>query len=154
MQTFQFKIQIQDIQKPPVWRRVLVPAHVTFDKFHQIIQAAFGWENCHLYQFSKSGWSSEFVYKIPDDYDDEEITENSRTTFISEVFTMSKQTYTYTYDFGDNWMHSIILEKISDTEKPVIVCLAGKGACPPEDCGGTPGYYNLIENSNFEVKFG
>ncbi|MDB5288055.1 MAG: plasmid pRiA4b family protein [Mucilaginibacter sp.] len=138
MQTLQFKIQIQDIQKPPVWRRVLVPDDITFDEFHQIIQTAFGWEDCHLYQFSKNGWSSELIYKIPDEYDDDETTQDSRITFLSEVFTIAKQTFAYIYDFGDNWKHYIILEEISDTGKTIPMCLAGKGACPPEDCGGIP----------------
>jgi hypothetical protein len=145
MQSLQFKIQIQDIHKPPVWRRVLVSNNITFDEFHQIIQAVFGWEDCHLYQFSKSGWSSTMIYKIPDEYDDDETTQDSRTAFLSEVFTTAKQTFAYIYDFGDDWKHYIVLEEISDAGKPVPVCLAGKGACPPEDCGGTAGYYNLIE---------
>jgi hypothetical protein len=148
MQAFQFKIQIQDIQKPPVWRRVLVPSHITFDQFHQIIQAAFGWEDRHLYQFSKSGYSSAVFYKIPDDYDDEEDTFDSRTTFISEVFNMPKQTFVYIYDFGDDWKHKIVLEEISMMDSEHSICLAGKAACPPEDCGGVPGYYNLIEVLN------
>lgn len=147
MKAFQFKIQIQDIQKPPVWRRVLVPAHITFDQFHQIIQVAFGWDDCHLYQFSKSGWGSEDVYKVPDEYDDETI-KDSRTTFISEVFSEIKETFAYIYDFGDNWAHIITLEDISDAEKAIAICLAGKGACPPDDCGGVPGYYAMIKTLN------
>ena len=145
MQAFQFKIQIQGIEKPSVWRQVLVPAHITFDQFHQIIQTVFGWEDYHLYQFSKSGWGSKPIYKIPDEYDNDETTQDSRTTFLSEVFTAAKQTFAYIYDFGDNWKHHITLEKIAEMETAVPVCLAGTGACPPEDCGGIPGYYNLIE---------
>ncbi len=144
MQTFQFKIQIKDIQKPPVWRRVLVPNNVTFDEFHQIIQASFGWGNCHLYRFSQLAWKSEPDYKIPDDYDDDTI-QDSRIVKLSAIFTRPKQTFTYLYDFGDDWIHQITLEEILDKEVIIPTCTAGKGACPPEDCGGTAGYYNLIE---------
>jgi hypothetical protein len=145
MQTYQFKIQIQDIQKPPVWRRVLVPAQITFDQFHQIIQVVFGWEDCHLYQFSQYGWGSEPIYKIPDpEYDDETILD-SVIGKLSDVFDTVGQKFIYIYDFGDNWKHNITLEEISDTKIAVANCIAGKGACPPEDCGGIPGYYNLIE---------
>jgi hypothetical protein len=144
MQTFQFKIQLQNIQDPPVWRRVLVPADITFDEFHQIIQAAFGWENYHMYSFSKSGWSSPVFYKIPDDEDDEKVEDSSETS-ISEVFTKAKQTFTYIYDFGDDWKHRILLEGILDEQLIAPICTAGKGACPPEDCGGVTGYYNLID---------
>jgi hypothetical protein len=147
MKAYQFKIQIQDIQKPPVWRRILLPAHITFDQFHQIIQAAFGWEDHHLYQFSKTGWQSANIYKVPDEYDDDRILD-STTTFISEVFSEINETLAYIYDFGDNWVHKIILEEIADIDKATAICLSGKGACPPEDCGGAPGYNALIRTLN------
>jgi hypothetical protein len=143
MQTFQFKIQIQHLQNPPVWRRVLVPSDITFDDLHEIIQIVFGWENCHLYQFSEKGYASYPLYK-PDDCDGDTV-KDSTETIISEVFVTPKQTFTYIYDFGDDWKHHIVLEKITDTENTIPLCLAGEGACPPEDCGGIPGYYNLLE---------
>jgi hypothetical protein len=147
MQTLQFKIQIKDIQKPPVWRRVLVPDNITFDVFHQIIQAAFGWGNYHLYRFSQLAWKSELDYKIPDDYDDDSV-QDSRIIKLSEVFINPKQTFTYLYDFGDDWIHSITLEEILDKEIITPICTAGKSACPPEDCGGPWGYLNLLETLN------
>lgn len=150
MKTYQFKIQIQGIQKPPVWRRVIVPSNITFDTFHQIIQAAFGWNNYHLYQFSEFGWGSEKIYEIPDIEDDYEVekTENSYLIKISEVFKKPKQTFTYIYDFGDNWKHDIILEEILDEKIMRSMCVDGKGTCPPEDSGGIPGYQNLIDILN------
>lgn len=53
----------------------------------------------------------------------------------------------YEYDFGDGWEHKIRIEKILPAEKGkrYPVCLAGKRACPPEDCGGPPGYERLLE---------
>jgi len=52
----------------------------------------------------------------------------------------------YTYDFGDGWEHDIVLEKVLPPDPVVgLSCLAGKGACPPEDCGGAWGYANLKE---------
>ena len=56
----------------------------------------------------------------------------------------------YTYDFGDDWDHDIKLEKVLPPDADlhvaaVPVCLAGKGACPPEDCGGAWGYADLKE---------
>jgi hypothetical protein len=143
----QFKIQIKDIKKPAVWRRVLVPDHINFDVFHQIIQAAFGWGNCHLYRFSQLAWKSEPVYKIPDDYDSDTV-QDSRTIKLSEIFIHPKQTFTYLYDFGDDWIHHIILEEISDEEIITPVCAAGKSACPPEDCGGPWGYSSLLDTLN------
>ncbi len=149
MKTFHFKIQIKGIQNPPVWRRVVVPVDITFDTFHQIIQAAFDWSDCHLYHFSLHAWGAKPVYKIPDEegYDDYEA-EDSRTVKLSEVFSSPKQTFTYMYDFGDNWDHSITLEKIADETIISALCTDGKGACPPEDCGGIPGYHYLLEVLN------
>jgi Plasmid pRiA4b ORF-3-like protein len=143
---FQFKIQIKDIQKAPVWRRVIVSENITFDRFHKILQAAFGWENCHLYQFSANGWGSEHIYKIPDEeYDNDDAIEDSTSVKLSEIFSVPKQTFFYIYDFGDDWKHQIILEKILDEKIINAICTEGKGACPPEDCGGPWGYLNLLE---------
>ncbi|MDB5086268.1 MAG: hypothetical protein JWR09_262 [Mucilaginibacter sp.] len=142
---FQFKIQIADIQKPRVWRRVIVSEDLTFDIFHQIIQAAFGWGNCHMYQFSKQGWASYPIYKIPEDYDDEGMVRDSMEVKLSEVFSKPKETFTYIYDFGDTWKHQILLEKIIDEKILMPMCTAGKGACPPEDCGGVYSYYDLLD---------
>ena len=56
---FQFRIQLKNVQKPPVWRRVIVPESFTFKQFHVVIQESFGWGNYHLFQFSPSGYGSE-----------------------------------------------------------------------------------------------
>ncbi|MDB5138645.1 MAG: plasmid pRiA4b family protein [Mucilaginibacter sp.] len=143
----QFKIQITGIEKPPVWRRVLVADQVTLDVFHQVIQAAFGWENCHLYRFSQLAWKSDPIYKIPDEYDDQTV-RDSRVVKLSEIFIRPNQTFTYLYDFGDDWIHHIILEEISDEKITHPLCTDGKSACPPEDCGGPPRYSNLVEALN------
>jgi hypothetical protein len=149
---FQFKIQIKNIQKPPVWRRVLVRDDITFHNFHQIIQTVFGWQDYHLYRFSELAWKSEPIYKLPDDFDMDFYFDvppkDSSLTKLSEVFTTPKQTFTYLYDFGDDWFHHIILEAILGEIMMTPICTAGKGACPPEDCGGPWGYSELIETLN------
>lgn len=147
---YQFKIQLKNIAHPPVWRRVLVPAGFSFSKFHKVIQAAFGWENYHLYQFSPKGWGSEPVIGVPDPSGFESPFDkmkelNSAKTKLSDIFTKEKQKYTYVYDFGDDWLHEITLEKITDDTAAAASCIDGKGACPPEDCGGWPGYERLKE---------
>ncbi len=141
--TFQFRIQLKNVSKPPVWRQVQVPGTFTFDQFHGVIQRCFGWENFHLYQFSPQGFGSYPVISIPSKEDWEQPEMNSMKTKLKEVFKLEKQTFNYIYDFGDDWSHKITLEKILPGEIESPVCLAGKGACPPEDCGGTWGYENL-----------
>jgi hypothetical protein len=141
--TYQFKIQLKNVTKPPVWRQVLVPEKFTFHDLHQLIQLAFGWENCHLYQFSPTGYGSNPVIAIPLKDDWEQPDRNAKTTKLEEFFTTEKQSFVYIYDFGDDWTHQIVLEKILSEELKHPVCLAGKGACPPEDCGGPWGYENI-----------
>jgi len=140
----QFKIQIKDIKKPPVWRRVVVPETFTFHRFHEVIQAAFGWENYHLYQFSSQGWGSEERITLPSDDDWEPVIDSTKEK-LKDILKKEGQTYTYIYDFGDSWMHKITLEKITDEKSLKASCIAGKGACPPEDCGGIWGYEGIKE---------
>lgn len=142
---YQFKVQLKDIKKPPVWRRLLVPEQLTLDEFHMVIQAAFGWENWHLYQFSQQGWSSNTVYKILDPEDDIQGAEDSQLVKLSAIFTTPGQTFTYTYDFGDDWTHKITLEEIAEEKMIRSRCIGGRGACPPENCGGPMGYLSILE---------
>ena len=139
---FQFKIQIRGIKKPPVWRRVIVPETYTFEHFHYIIQSAFGWTNTHLFQFCPAGIGSFPVITRPDTESDFP-TENAGLVILKDIFNDVDQTYTYVYDFGDNWHHTITLEAILSDSPEEASCIAGKGACPPEDCGGIWGYEDL-----------
>jgi hypothetical protein len=141
--TFQFRIQLKDVSKPPVWRQIQVPATFTFDQFHAVIQQCFGWDNFHLYQFSPQGHGSYPVIAIPSKEDWEKPDMNAMKARLKKVFKYEKETFSYIYDFGDDWYHKITLEKILPGEIESAVCLAGKGACPPEDCGGPWGYENL-----------
>lgn len=149
--TFQFKIQLQGISKPPVWRRLLLSEKASFEDFHQAIQVAFGWLDCHLYSFSQSGHGSKEFIERHKDYihDDPDInSKDAEKTFLKNIFKKENQKYTYIYDFGDDWTHKITLEKITEEviEKPK--CLAGKGKCPPEDCGGVWGYEDFLKTIN------
>ena len=140
---YQFKIQLKNVAKPSVWRQIQVPEKFTFHKLHQLIQLVFGWENCHLYQFSPSGYGSHPVISIPIEEDWEKPDMNALKTKLNKVFTTQKQTLTYIYDFGDDWVHQIVLEKILSEDIKIPICLNGNGNCPPEDCGGPWGYENL-----------
>ena len=145
--TFQFKIQLKNISKPPVWRRVIVPEDFTFERLHDVIQAAFGWDGSHLYEFSPQGIGSYPYIGIPSKAAwDEKPDMNSTRTKLSKIFYCEKQTFVYTYDFGDNWQHKITLELIIDDDlSKKAVCIGGKGACPPEDCGGPWGYESFLQ---------
>ncbi len=141
-----FKIQIEGVSKPPVWRKVLVPEDFTFSKFHAIIQTAFGWEDAHVYEFSPSGWgSSPTIGSQFEKYFGDGAEEDSDKVKLKDIFKKEKQTFLYIYDFGDEWRHKITLEKITDEKLKHASCVDGKGACPPEDCGGVWGYQDFLE---------
>jgi hypothetical protein len=144
--TLQFKIQIEDITKPPVWRKVVVPETFTFHRFHHVIQAVFGWEDAHQYQFSEKEDGSYEIIGIPTDEDEWGIpVTDSRNKKLKEIFTKEGKRFIYIYDLGDDWVHKIILEKIIDENRQKAVCIDGKGACPPENCGGVWGYEDIKE---------
>lgn len=140
---YQFKIQLQDVSKPTVWRRVMVAEKLTFHEFHEVIQLAFGWDDVHIYQFSPTGFGDEPVIGIltKDDWEQPEL--DSMKTKLNKFFTHEKQTFYYCYDFGDDWSHHIVLEKIVPEPVKIPVCLEGKGKCPPEDSNGESGYGNM-----------
>jgi hypothetical protein len=128
--------------KPPIWRRIEVPGDVTLGKLHIILQIVMGWTDSHLHQFLISNQ----YYGEPDPEFGMEI-RSERRIKLSQAVPQEKGKFTYEYDFGDSWDHAILVEKILAPEESVSYprCIKGKGACPPEDCGGIWGYYELLE---------
>jgi hypothetical protein len=145
---YQLKITLRG-SKPPIWRRILVPADCALESIHYAIQAAMGWYNSHLHAFEIGG--QEYSGRMPfGDQIESEGLDAARYRLCDVVREKSK--FSYQYDFGDSWDHTIIVEKIvppllaepTKRSSQPFSCLAGKGACPPEDCGGIWGYYNLL----------
>ncbi len=139
--TYQIKVTLVD-SKPPIWRRLLVPSSVKLDKFHQILQDAMGWTNSHLHQFRVGNQ----YFGVPDEESYGDVEDESLVK-LNEVLRAEKDAMVYEYDFGDDWRHKIVLEKVLpvDPDVPLPRCTAGKRACPPEDCGGIWGYAELLE---------
>lgn len=138
---YQLKITLKDF-RPPIWRRVQVTSDTTLGKLHQIIQESMGWTNSHLHAFSIQG----VEYGQPQPEYDFNV-QNERTVKLSSVVTGEKFKFLYTYDMGDSWEHEILVEKVlsADPQMRYPVCLTGKRACPPEDCGGVWGYAEFLE---------
>jgi hypothetical protein len=146
-QAYQLKITIKGF-KPPIWRRILVSDQITLLELHAIIQVVFGWTNSHLHQFE----INDVFYGDPDD-DEAGWDEPSWLETIPEWDARLKslglregQRFSYVYDFGDEWDHSVLVEKIHPKEKgqPLPICIKGKRAGPPEDSSGPGGYENRI----------
>ena len=126
---------------PTIWRRLLVPGEVKLSKLHSIFQAAMGWEDYHLHYFEIDGKR----YGMPDpEWDNDDIDEE--TVMFSDLVG-NRARFFYEYDFGDSWRHEVVVECMDPipTILKFAVCIDGQRACPPEDCGGTHGYRDLVE---------
>jgi hypothetical protein len=135
----QIKVKLLGVSKPPVWRQLQLRADTRLDQLHEILQAALGWENYHMHVFSLG--DEEFGVPDPElGFSDE------RKVTLGELTDIGTR-FRYTYDFGDDWQHEILVEDLLDldpeTHYPILI--AAKGACPPEDCGSAWGYANLKE---------
>jgi hypothetical protein len=137
---FQLRIELREIL-PAVWRRFLVPGSITLPTLHRVIQEVMGWENCHLHVFR-------FGEKRFGDPDPEFPSDmrHQRGRRLREFIREEGAVFGYEYDFGDDWEHDVVVERIvTGTEVKEAVCLAGERACPPEDVGGPPGYMEYLE---------
>jgi hypothetical protein len=141
---YQLKITLK-WSKPPIWRRVLIRADMRLDRLHDVIQLVMPWTNSHLHQFIVG----QTFYGRPDpefaDMGSETLNEKRYT--VAGLAPAAKKKFIYEYDFGDGWEHELTVEKVlpPDAGFKHPVCLAGANACPPDDCGGMGGYYNLLE---------
>ena len=139
------KITLENFE-PAIWRRVEVNDDLSFYQLHRVIQQAMGWEDCHLHEFEvarqRVGTASadDAMFMIRD------VLIPERSTRLFELLE-GRRKFRYWYDFGDDWWHTVVIEKRLPPEAgtPPVLLVAGENACPPEDCGGTPGYAELIE---------
>jgi hypothetical protein len=138
---FDLRIRLRHIE-PEIWRQLLVPAEVSLAVLHEVIQVAFGWQNSHLHDF--------FVGSVRfgmADVEDEIFCVDEFAAPLGAVAGVGTS-FLYRYDFGDDWEHDVTVKAISDGADEVFSCIGGARACPPEDCGGPPGYANLLEILN------
>jgi Plasmid pRiA4b ORF-3-like protein len=143
MEIYQFKVTLIGIT-PLVWRRVHVPRDFSLAQLHRTLQVAMGWENYHLYMFCIGSKK----YGPPDvDEDDNLGLMDAKRTRIRAVLPGVGATFTYVYDYGDNWHHELLLEAIvmPDPVATYPCCKAGERHCPPEDVGGIGGYAHYLE---------
>lgn len=135
---FQFKIQVKGVIQPPVWRQLIVPAWLTFDQFHQLIQIAVGWKNERTYFFLPKEKDTAPQIKLVQNPDFNQL--DATIIKLDDMFSENQKLFIYNYDLVDNWEHVIHLEKIIANKSSKIELLAGKGACPVEGCDGIWGY--------------
>lgn len=148
--TLQFKISLAEVE-PLVWRRIEVPANYSFWDLHVAVQDAMGWLDYHLHMFRIRNPESAEIDEIG--IPDEEAFENDPVCLpgwevpVARYFDTVGASAIYEYDFGDGWVHEIVLEAVGRRQPGTKYprCVDGERACPPEDCGGPPGYARLLE---------
>jgi hypothetical protein len=136
---YQIKIMLSQTE---IWRTFLVKSDIKLSELHLIIQTIMGWSNSHMHQFFDNG----IIYGMPnvEDYGLDIV--DYRKIKLDSIINKTGKYLTYDYDFGDGWEHVLMLEKILPVEEKRFypVCLDGEKDVPPEDCGGIPGYEEIL----------
>ena len=149
-QVLQFKIELQEIS-PIIWRRILVPSDYNFWDLHVAIQDSMGWKDYHLHDFEIRGKGKRKAVKIGiPDFDRTGDREEVYPGWEIPVFVYFNELglkADYEYDYSDSWIHTVQLEGYLYKEMRIKypICIGGERACPPEDCGGVSGYYNVLK---------
>lgn len=146
-QIYSFKITLENVGVP-VWRKVQVNSSSTFLELHKIIQILFDWQDDHLHEFriQKSNGIRQKNVVIESDeeasspfdslfFDDEQTYLSETEERLHDHFLVEKDQARYTYDFGDDWQHKIVLEKILEPAEGTTypICTAAKNDAPYED---------------------
>ena len=137
------RIELKDAD-PLIWRVVEVPTSVTLKVLHDIVQVTIRWLDYHLWEFVIAGQS----YGLPMDEDwgttPRKLAVKVR---LRDVLSPGTSGIDYTFDFGDNWEHRLIVSDVRQGEHGGAYprFIAGERDCPPEDCGGIPGFYEMLE---------
>lgn len=143
-------IELEDIN-PPIWRRVVVDDDITLRTLHHVIQTAFGWTDSHLHEFNVEGrvYAMRDNKNVLDTIEDREIPGDDRKNKLQKLVYLG-QRFDYQYDFGDNWRHSIEVEKINVVAEKMGAAkiIDGARAAPPEDVGATSGYEDFLIEIN------
>lgn len=133
------KISLLDIE-PEIWRRFVVPADISLDRLHDVIQIVMGWQDSHLHEFTIG---KKRYTEYPESKEEGLVSGRYR---LVDLIKQKGRQFEYQYDFGDDWKHLLVLEDNRYFEPGIlspITCLEGARACPPEDVGGTSGYDDL-----------
>lgn len=142
---YQFKITVEDVSNPTVWRRIRVPSQITFEFFSYLIVEVMGWSGYEQYAFMPNGYGKKpWILDKEEDHHQHKGTLEGSEEGISDYFVKPGDHMTYMYDMIFEWTHEVILEEIDKFSiAPSAILLDGEGACPPEYCGGAMYYEEL-----------
>jgi len=126
------RIELIDTE-PLIWREVEVPAAITLTVLHDIVQAAMGWTNSHLWEFTvgKQRFAPQSAAKVR----------------LCDLLGSRRTRIGYLYDFGDSWEHLLTVSGVRNADPALAYprYLGGEWNAPPDDCGGLPGFYNALD---------
>jgi hypothetical protein len=137
------RIELKD-SDPLIWRQVEVPTSITLKVLHDIIQAPMGWFDYPLWEFT----IAKRRYGLPMDEDwGTEPRADAAKVRLREVLRPRRTTIDYLCDFGDGWEHRLTVTEIraGDPDLSYLRYVAGERNAPPEDCGGIPGFYDMLD---------
>jgi hypothetical protein len=145
-QIYRIKITLENV-KPPVWRRIEVPGDVTLAQLHAIIQRVMGWDDYHMWSFQVGETEYQTGSGEMFDFGGSPKPRSPASTTLEQATEARRISFRYWYDFGDDWFHTLKVERVAHPEPLAIYprCLEGERACPPEDCGGPWGYQNFLK---------
>lgn len=138
---FLLKIKLLDIE-PEIYRRFIVPPDITLDRLHDVIQIVMGWQDSHQHGFNVG------MKSYTENPDSRENGANEAMFRLKDLEIEKGRTFDYLYDFGDCWQHELTLlndHHIASSMQARLECIEGAGACPPENVGGVPGYFELCQ---------
>ncbi len=135
-----------------IWRELVVPSNMSLELLAKLLIEVMGWKDCHLHQFRKNGVLFRSAKEMGNDallaqFGSLALNKDANTVALSHVLQKKGDRMQFEYDFGDSWEHDVWVKGVreySADEKPGVRLLKGKGACPPEDCGGVWGYDYLL----------
>jgi len=133
------KVSLRHI-RPPIWRRFEIAENVTMDALHDVLQIVMGWTDSHLHEFRVG------TQRIGIADGEDPMTIDEKRVWLGRLLEDRARSMVYAYDFGDDWEHDVVVESLAEVDPKATYprCLAGKRACPPEDCGGPHGYEELL----------
>ncbi|MCL2323802.1 MAG: plasmid pRiA4b ORF-3 family protein [Oscillospiraceae bacterium] len=149
---YEFKLQM-NLMDYDVWRNIIVPAGITFKKFHFVLQDVFGWFNYHLHEFTVFNEEEEprgiALIAMGKDVDPPDYIDVYEESIKLEKFIPEYKKILYAYDFGDGWeVFCDLVRVVEDYEFNYATCTDGKGDSPPEDVGGDTGFKDFLEIIN------
>jgi len=132
----ELRLRLRDIT-PEIWRRLAVPADLPLGVLHEVLQVAMGWKNSHGHDFLVGN-----IRFAKADVEDELFSVDEAAAPLGAVASVGAK-FLYRYDLGDDWVHEVTVERFTSGDA-IFECTGGARACPPEDCGGAPGYARLL----------